>query len=44
MQVRGSNGLAPMSAAKRPKSVAPEVNMRNPLHTSNNAHKRGNLH
>ena len=43
MQVRGSNGLAAMLAAKRLESVAPEVNLRNPLRTDDNAHKRGNL-
>ena len=35
------NGLAAMLAVKRLASVAPEVNLRNPLSTGNKAYKRG---
>ena len=35
-------GLAAMLGAKRSAGVAPEVNLRNPLHRGNEAHKRGN--
>ena len=33
---------APMLAAKRSVDVAPEVNVRNPLHAGNEVHEQGN--
>ena len=42
MQVCGWNGLAAMLAAKSSAGVTPEVNLRNPLHTGDEAFKRGN--
>ena len=41
-QVHGWNSLAGMLAAKRSAGVAPEVNLRNPLHAGNEAGKQGN--